>query len=349
MSMHPFELLRREVAVADFLASYSDFFAKIKAYRWYIFIVLLLGFGGGAVWGLMHPPKFKAEVMIAVEDDDSSGWQNLLQQFGIDMGGNNPGGIFKGESLVQLFKTRGQIERTLLREVEIIEGEKPEVLANAVFRNSKLSKKAVFEGITFTSDRSSFTPLHDSLLMLLHEEVRDEMLQVVKPENKLSIILLSITGRDKNLARALAVTAVNNTAEFYVETLSKKARLNLDVLRREADSVNSVLNGNLGSSAYYSDVNINPGRASLGVSQNRSLIDLQVSVALYGEIIKNLKLAEIGLRKETPLIQLVDMPSFPLPQVGFRWWEFAAGGLALSLVLVLIALAFSPYGGDRTT
>jgi hypothetical protein len=346
--MHPFELLRREISVADFFASYADFFAKIKAYRWFILIGLLLGFGGGAIWGLLHPPKYKAEVMIAVEDDDSSGWQNLLQQFGIDMGGNNPGGIFKGESLVQLFKTRGQIERTLLREVEIIEGEKPEVLANAVFRNSKLSKKSVFEGITFTSDRSQFTPLQDSLLMLLHEEVRDEMLQVVKPENKLSIILLSITGRDKNLARALAVTAVNNTAEFYVETLSKKARLNLEVLRREADSVNSVLNGNLGSSAYYSDININPGRASLGVSQNRSLIDLQVSVALYGEIIKNLKLAEIGLRKETPLIQLVDMPSFPLPQVGFRWWEFAMGGLALSLVLVLVVLAFIPYGGDRT-
>lgn len=348
MSMHPFELLRREITVADFFASYADFFAKIKAYRWFILIGLLLGFGGGAIWGLLHPPKYKAEVMIAVEDDDSSGWQNLLQQFGIDMGGNNPGGIFKGESLVQLFKTRGQIERTLLREVEIIEGEKPEVLANAVFRNSKLSKKSVFEGITFTSDRSQFTPLQDSLLMLLHEEVRDEMLQVVKPENKLSIILLSITGRDKNLARALAVTAVNNTAEFYVETLSKKARLNLEVLRREADSVNTVLNGNLGSSAYYSDININPGRASLGVSQNRSLIDLQVSVALYGEIIKNLKLAEIGLRKETPLIQLVDMPSFPLPQVGFRWWEFAMGGLALSLVLVLVVLAFIPYGGDRT-
>lgn len=348
MSMHPFELLRREISVADFFASYADFFAKIKAYRWFILIGVLLGFGGGAIWGLLHPPKYKAEVMIAVEDDDSSGWQNLLQQFGIDMGGNNPGGIFKGESLVQLFKTRGQIERTLLREVEIIEGEKPEVLANAVFRNSKLSKKSVFEGITFTSDRSQFTPLQDSLLMLLHEEVRDEMLQVVKPENKLSIILLSITGRDKNLARALAVTAVNNTAEFYVETLSKKARLNLEVLRREADSVNSVLNGNLGSSAYYSDININPGRASLGVSQNRSLIDLQVSVALYGEIIKNLKLAEIGLRKETPLIQLVDMPSFPLPQVGFRWWEFAMGGLALSLVLVLVVLAFIPYGGDRT-
>jgi len=347
MSMHPFELLRREVTVADFLASYADFFSKLKAYRWYIVLVLILGFGGGAIWGLLHPPKYKAEVMIAVEDDDSSGWQNLLQQFGIDMGGNNPGGIFKGESLVQLFKTRGQIERTLLREVVIIEGEKPEVLANAVLRHSKLSKKEVFQNVTFTVNRESFTPLQDSLLMLLHEEVRDEMMQVVKPENKLSIILLSITGSDKNLARALAVTAVENTAEFYVETLSKKARLNLEVLRREADSVNAVLNGNLGSSAYYSDVNVNPGRASLGVNQNRSLIDLQVSVALYGEIIKNLKLAEIGLRKETPLIQLVDMPSFPLPQVGFRWWEFAAGGFALSLVLVLVVLAFMPYGDDR--
>jgi hypothetical protein len=65
-------------------------------------------------------------------------------------------------------------------------------------------------------------------------------------------------------------------------------------------------------------------------------VDLQISVSLYGEIIKNLKLAEIGLRKQTPIIQIVDVPQFPLPKVGLKIWQWMlVFGLGFSIAFVL--------------
>jgi hypothetical protein len=125
--------------------------------------------------------------------------------------------------------------------------------------------------------------------------------------------------------------------------LTKKARLNLEVLRREADSVRIIMDQNMYSSASSSDLNINPNRASLRIDQNRSLVDLQISVSLYGEIIKNLKLAEIGLRKQTPIIQIVDVPQFPLPKVGLALWQWSfVFGFGFSLAYMLFISLLPP-------
>jgi hypothetical protein len=289
----------------------------------------------GAGYGYMHPQKFKATLLIAVEDDDSNGWQNLLQQFGIDVGGNNPGGIFKGESLVRLFTTRNQIERTLLQNVSFADGAE-DILANRLFQQSPLAKKPSLQGVNFHHKRSDFSPLEDSTLMLLYHYMVDEVIAVDKPERKLSLIQLTAVHQDKYLAEAITNELITQCSVYYVELLTKKARLNLDVLRRESDSVRYIMNEHLVNSAASTDLNINPNRASLRIDQNRSLVELQISVSLYGEIIKNLKLAEIGLRKQTPIIQIVDVPQFPLPKVGLIWWQWSlVFGLTGTLVFML--------------
>jgi hypothetical protein len=76
------------------------------------------------------------------------------------------------------------------------------------------------------------------------------------------------------------------------------------------------------------DYNINPLHQSAKVEQNKSLIDMQISISLYGEIVKNLKLAELALKKQTPLIEVVDVPHFPLKKIGWSFWMYlAVGGL----------------------
>jgi hypothetical protein len=44
----------------------------------------------------------------------------------------------------------------------------------------------------------------------------------------------------------------------------------------------------------------------------RKQIDIQTSGIIYGEALKNLALAKVVLQKETPLIQLIDKPVYPL-------------------------------------
>jgi hypothetical protein len=305
-----------------------------KRWKWWL-LVTFLGMAAGLVYGYMHPQKFKATLIIAVEDDDSNGWQNLLQQFGIDVGGNNPGGIFKGESLVRLFTTRNQVERTLLQEVAFADGQ-TEILANRIFQQTPFAEKPIFSDLTFSEDRDSFSPLQDSALMLLYHYTVEEVIAADKPERKLSLIQLTAVHPDKYVAQALTEELIEQTSEYYVELLTKKARLNMKVLQREADSVRILMNANLTNSASSTDLNINPNRASLRIDQNRALVELQVSVALYGEIIKNLKLAEIGLRKQTPIIQIVDVPQFPLPKVGLLLWQWSfIVGFGCSLAFIL--------------
>jgi hypothetical protein len=60
------------------------------------------------------------------------------------------------------------------------------------------------------------------------------------------------------------------------------------VLRKEADSIQGVMNKNILRNANNMDYNINPLHQSAKVEQNKSLIDMQISISLYGEIVKNL-------------------------------------------------------------
>lgn len=304
-------------------------------------LVAIVGSGLGLLYGLANPRKYQAEMIIAVEDDDSNGWQNLLQQFGIDVGGSNPGGIFKGDALIRLFSTRNLVERTLLQDVEFGDGTRG-LLANRLWPQTKMAKAEAFNNLTFPADRKAFTPLHDSAMMLLYRYTAEEVINADKPERKLSLIMLRATHTDKYFTHAYVTTAIDQTADYYVELLTSKAKANLKVLRREADSVQMLMQKNLMSSANSSDLNINPNRASLRVDQNRALVELQVSVTLYGEIIKNLKLAEIGMRKQTPIIQIVDYPQFPLNQVGMPAWQWSLVGAVIAIGVFGVVVSLIP-------
>ncbi len=297
-----------------------------------ILLAAVLGAGLGAVGYGVIPRKYTAELMLAIEDEKSTGFENILAQFGIDVAGSQAGGIFQGESLIHLFKTRYLLERTLLTEVNI-EGEKV-LLANRLFPSTKWAHKRKTREVVFSAERSTFTPLQDSVLLLLKDHVENKILSAEKPDKKQSILRVRAVHADKQFAKAFVETLVANTSEFYVESLTAKARGNLDVLKREADSVELLLSTHMLRSAVAGDVNVNPLRQTLRVNQNRALVDLQVTVSLYGEIVKNLKLAEISLRKQTPLIQVIDPPRFPLQKTGYEIWQWMLVGTVLGAFLM---------------
>lgn len=325
MSKHPmFQILQKEASVASiwqFIQLVLRLF--VQNLRTILVLALLGGLVGLAV-GFLKPPKRSAEVILAAEEEGASGFEGLMAQFGLDMGGSNPGGIFQGESLVKVFLTRSMIERALLSPVEV-HGDTV-LMANYLFPQTKIGKKRVFKEVKFLDDRSQQDALTDSALYELQKYVRGKLLSVNKPDKRQGIIHVKTTHSDPMVALRFSEILVETVSDFYVETLTKKARFNLEVLQTEADSVQQLLNSNLSESAIESDLNVNPIRQTLRVNQNRKLIDLQVSVALYGEVVKNLKLAEIQLLKQTPLIQVIDRPLQPLDVVGFLWWEWLMYG-----------------------
>jgi hypothetical protein len=334
MTNKPLKSLNQDASLADIGKQLWQLWQLMKVHwRPMVIYPLLFGLVGLGVGLVLHTDKKKAEFIIAAEEQGASGMDGLLAQFGLDIGSSNPGGVFEGESLVRLFQIRSLVERSLLTTVDY-QG-KPTLLADLVWKDMNASKKSVFNGVKFSADRSKHSSLTDSALFLAYRYVNNEVLSVSRPDKKQSFVTVSCAHRDPDVAMLLSETMIETVTEYYIETLTKKARYNLNVLRLEADSVQKVLNRNLQTNASMSDLNLNPLMQRARVGQNRSMIDLQISISLYGELIKNLKLAEIGLRKQTPLIQIIERPHYPLEHVGLRWWQYVLGGLGLGLALAL--------------
>lgn len=310
-----------------------------EAKRRFVFVLLCFLAGGLLAWGLSFftpPIRQKAEYIIAAEEESSPAWESLLAQFGLDVGGSNPSGVYQGESLVSLFKTRSMIERALLQPFS--HSKDTLTLADMLFKDTKHAKKEAFQQVDFKLVRAEQSELTDSALYLTYKYVKEKVLDVSKPDKKQGFINVACMHVDRQVAMRMSEVMINMVTDFYIESLTKKARKNLDVLRAEADSVQRQLNENLRLTATLGDLNVNPMRQIVRTDQNRAMIDLQISMAVFGELVKNLQLAEIGLRKQTPLITVIESPAYPLEKVGLSRLKIIAAGLLLGLAVAVLVL-----------
>ena len=79
--------------------------------------------------------------------------------------------------------------------------------------------------------------------------------------------------------------------------------------------------------------NLNPLAKTAKVPYQKAMANLQANQAIYLEVVKQLELAKAAHRNKTPLIQIIDKPSFPLENNRWNllkhtyfwhiwWWYF---------------------------
>jgi uncharacterized protein involved in exopolysaccharide biosynthesis len=129
-------------------------------------------------------------------------------------------------------------------------------------------------------------------------------------------------------------------SKFYVETKTKKSTTNVAILQYQTDSVRNQLNRAISGVAQSNDAipNLNSARQVLRSSGQQRQIDVQANTAILTELVKNLELSKLSLRKETPLIQVIDKPILPLPVEKFGKVKGVLLGGFLAGFLVVIGL-----------
>jgi uncharacterized protein involved in exopolysaccharide biosynthesis len=69
------------------------------------------------------------------------------------------------------------------------------------------------------------------------------------------------------------------------------------------------------------------------------MVDVEMSKAILTELVKNLELAEISLRKVTPLVQVIDQPVLPLENNKTRKLTATiVGGFVGAIIAILFIL-----------
>jgi len=109
-------------------------------------------------------------------------------------------------------------------------------------------------------------------------------------------------------------------------------------LQKQVDSVRSELNGAITGVATETDnvYNLNPAFNIKGAPSKKKQIDVQANTAVLTNLVVQLELAKITLRKETPLIQLIDSPILPLTKEKFgKLKALILGGFLAGFLTVL--------------
>lgn len=312
-------LEKSEEISLDDLVSKLKFFVKYLKTKWKIIIILtLLGGLIGLSVSIFKQPTYSAICTFVLEDGKGgalSQYAGLASLAGIDLASSGSG-VFQGDNILELYKSRLMIEKALLSKA-IFNGSQQTLIERYIAFNKlrdKWRKNDDINNISFVGNPDKFNRKQDSLISDIVETINTKNLLVKKPDKKLIIIDVEFVSKDELFAKEFVNKLVQNVNDFYVQTKTKKTYQNVMLLQKQADSVKAVLNLSISGVASAIDAapNANPSLLSLRVPSQRKQIDVQANTAIYGEIVKNLELSKITLRQETPLIQVIDQPILPL-------------------------------------
>lgn len=334
--------------------SLKEFILKIIVWYRYLLSKWLVIISLGALGGILgfayasyKKPVYIATTTFVLEENDKGGglgqYGAIASLAGIDLGGGG-GGIFQGDNIMELYKSRIMVENTLLSTIKY-KGQEQLLIDRYIqlnkFRES-WNKDPLLKNVDFhLKGGQKFTRAQDSLLGVFVNDIAKNYLFVSKPDKKLGIISVDVKSNDELFAKLFNDQIVKNVNDFYVRTKTKKSLANLEILQHQTDSVRNVLNGAIYNSAAVADAtpNLNPTRQVLRAPAQRSQYNAEANKAILSQLLQNLELSKIALRKETPLIQVIDEAIFPLKKEKLgKAKGIIVGGIFAGIITVILLL-----------
>lgn len=333
--------------------SLSEVVIKIKAgsrhlkSKWLIILITgIIGAAIGVAYAFIKKPIYTADCNFVLDSDSKSGglgqYAGLMALAGIDLGGGGQSGLYDGDNIIELYKSRLMIEKALLSEDEF--NGKKELLIDRYIDFNKLREKwkskSNLVNINFAGDPEKFNRTQDSIINNLVQTFNKQVLTVSRPDKKLSIINVEVVSEDELFAKEFTNVLVQTVNNFYILAKTKKTSQNVLILQKQADSVRLVLNSSISgvASALDASPNANPLLQSLKVPSQKRQVDVQASSAIYSEVVKNLEVSKMLLRQETPLIQIIDAPVLPLAKSKLSKAKAGTIGLLLGILICSLLL-----------
>jgi hypothetical protein len=346
-----------EISLKEIILIIKGWFIYLKIKWKTIFLISFIGALVGLTIAYFDKPNYKAIITFAMEEDKGGGTTaglggalGLASSFGIDLGGGG-GGAFAASNLTVLMKSRLLVEKALLN--PIIINEKAMSLADYYIQFNNLRNKwnsnPKLKNISFpiSAKRTEFSLQQDSILGVLYNKlISKENLLIQQKDKKVSILSIEVNSEDEFFSKSFCENLAIETSNFYIESKSKKAKLNVNVLQKQADSVKQELSGAISGVAQEADYvyNLNPAYNIKGAPSKKRQVDVQANTAVLTQIVIQLELAKINLRKETPLIQIIDKPILPLEKAKLgKLKSLIIGSLVAFFIVVLYYISYYYY------
>ncbi len=323
-----------ELSLQDIMLLIQEYFLEIKR-KWYLMIPFMMAVGGYYVYqhhkeGIKYPAGVTFMVNEEEGEDPTGGVGALLKSF-TGKGNNDGTGL---EKVLQLFKSKSIIEKALFQKVKV-DG-KEDYVANHMINlyglqklygeytsNTKwLDPIRDLKTYSFKSDKiETFTNEEKLLLIVLYEAIAGNISQgidsMILPtlDDKSNIMSFGVTTTSQDLTIALIEGIFAELSQFYVnQTVEKQSKI-YGIVSAKRDSLADVLATADADLAKFEDSN----RSLVWVSGELAKVKLQrkarIAEIMYGEVVKQLEMADFALKRKIPYVKIIDMARKPLRPV----------------------------------
>lgn len=289
-------------------------FCRLLVKKWLMGMVfVVIGAGVGFICFKLQKPKYKAEVTFILEEKSGNAGGSLAglaSQFGVNLGGMGSGaGLFAGDNILDILKSKKIIKEVLLSNTGDVRDSATliDMYLDFMGRRKGWEKRQDLAGIRFRSGMV-LTPLQDSVLNLVYQDITEKYISAERTSKQGSIIKVQVTAENPIFARLAVERIVAGASNLYYNIRTGNAQANIDHLQHRSDSILSALNGKSYAVAASQPLDINPGLRTTIVPTEIGTRDKTVLATLYAEVIKNLEASKLILSQQSPVIQLLDSP-----------------------------------------
>ncbi|SEA86957.1 Chain length determinant protein [Flavobacterium gillisiae] len=340
------EIQNDEISLKELIEKGKEWCSYLLS-QWKIIVLAgIIGTAIGLTYSYIKKPVYTASLSFALEDEKSGGLGGALglaSSFGLDLG-ESGGSVFTGSNLAELFKSRLMVEKTLLSSV-LINGRSISIAEMYIINNrwrEQWAKNPRFDTIKFLSGkpRQEFSRDKDSILGVIYDNLSVNSLSVGQRDKKIAIISVDVVSAHELFSKFFCEGLVKQVSDYYVSTKSQKSRENMLILERQTDSIRKELNSSITGVAVANDntFNLNPALNVRRAPSARKQVDVQANTAILTELVKQSELAKVTLRKETPLIQIIDKPILPLKKEKFGKIKGMVIGGGVTVLLIILGL-----------
>jgi hypothetical protein len=342
-------IFEEEISLVDIFIKFKKLLKIIKSYYKFLLLSIFIGIVIGLFLFKNQEIKYKAEINFVLEDGQTNNTGGLASQLGINIGGQKSN-LFSGETFFAFMKSRFLLEKTLLTpiklngdEISLIEFYRKEI---PIKNKNKMPKDVLSFVYQPYQEKTKLSLNQIQFLNSVQSDISNNFLEIKPKDKKSSILTISVISPSEKFSKIFCDKIAEVVSNFYIEIANKKARINLEILEKQTDSIRIQLEKSLNDAAYASDriYNLNPSKLINKVSSSKKQIDVQANTAILSQLIANLESARVSVRKETPLIQIIDSPTYPLDPIKNRLIKYLFISFVVSIIsMIIIILTYHFY------
>ena len=307
----------------------------------------LLGASLFVGYAYFQPITYTARATFVVEDSKVGGSfaSALAGEIGIDIGGISGGSsIFAGDNVLGLLRSHSLIKKSLLSYFDSASNTTLADQYATVYGYQENWKASGKVGKDIHFGIKPLTRLEDSLLQIIINRLDEKEINIFKPDKKQGIFELDIVSRDELFSQLFCNRLIATATKFYVDTKTATLTNSINRLQKRADSLGVLLNRKTYSAAEANvqTLDMNLAYAAPVVSAEIPSRDKYMQATVYAEIVKNLELSKTSLAQETPTVQMLDTPEFPLKKNKLSKFLYGAAGFFFGFVLMGLLMIYQP-------